>query len=157
VARPFQLTRVILTGVTLLAGHYLSAMESVPLKKGFLEASMDQARSENKHLYVAFLGEGWSLSSKRFKETNLNDPSFLELARQDLVYFPVEARRTPKLSPSETAVLQSWVIHFNIKSYPTLILLAPDGQELLRHGYREMSGPDYVQLLRSILPATTRN
>ncbi len=118
---------------------------------------MDQARSENKHLYVAFLGEGWSLSSKRFKETNLNDPSFLELARQDLVYFPVEARRTPKLSPSETAVLQSWVIHFDIKSYPTLILLAPDGQELLRHGYREMSGPDYVQLLRSILPATTRN
>lgn len=117
-----------------------------------LEAARQAALNEGKHLYVVFLGTGWSVSSQRFSETILESADFKEFARDHLVLLRVDARRKPKLSPEETAVLQSWVIHFDIKAYPTVILLAPDGQELLRHGYREVEARAYVDLLRAILP-----
>ena len=100
------------------------------------------------------MGVGWSVSCKKFKEHVLDSVEFTEFVDDHLVYFPVEARRKPKLSSEETAVLQSWVILFDVASYPTLILVAPDGQELLRHGYKDLTGEDYVQLLEEILPGT---
>jgi hypothetical protein len=106
-------------------------------------------------MFVAFLGEGWSVSSKKFKEAVLSAPAFIDFAKRNLIYFPVEARRKPRLTSEETAVLQSWVIHFDIKSYPTLILIAPDGQELLRHGYRDLAASEYIKLLQAILPESS--
>jgi hypothetical protein len=64
----------------------------------------------------------------------------------------VEARRKPPLSKKETEILHGLVARFNIMSYPTLILIAPDGQEVLRHGYKELEPEEYVRLLQSIIP-----
>jgi thioredoxin-related protein len=120
-----------------------------------LEEAVSEARKEGKYLYVAFLGEGWSLSCKRFKATILESSSFKQFSEENLVYLPVEARRKPKLTPGEVAVLQSWVIHFDVKAYPTLIIIAPDGEELLRHGYRDLTPEAYIELLNNILPDLT--
>ena len=120
-----------------------------------LEDAVSKAKEEGKHLYVAFLGEGWSLGCKRFKATILESSSFKQFSAEHLVYLPVEARRKPKLTPDEVAVLQSWVIHFDVKAYPTLILIAPDGEELLRHGYRDLTPEAYIDLLKNILPDLT--
>ena len=144
--------------LTLLLGPvaaYCASADDGPIHleaKAFEEA-VQRSRLEQKHLFVAFLGEGWSVSSKKFKEAVLSDPAFINFAERNLIYFPVEARRKPKLTSEETAVLQSWVIHFDIKSYPTLILIAPDGQELLRHAYRDLDASEYINLLDAILPA----
>jgi len=137
----------------IMLGLFWPAWSAAAIREGALEEARRQALEEGKYLYVAFLGEGWSVSCKRFQEHVLSDPAFEEFAAGHLVYFPVLARRKPPLSKEETAVLQSWVIHFDIKAYPTLILIAPDGQELLRHGYKDLDGPAYVDLLRSLLPA----
>lgn len=112
----------------------------------------EKAETEGRHLYVAFLGQGWSVASDRFHRVILESPEWKTLAAERLVYCPVLARRKPELTKDETAHLQAIVIHFDIKSYPTSILLAPDGTEILRHGYRDDSPVDYVQLLRAILP-----
>ena len=92
------------------------------------------------------------MKCKKFKEAVLKSRLFQDFAEEKLVYFPVEARRTPKLTSDETATLQSWVIHFDIKDYPTFILIAPDGEELLRHGYKDVDAVAYVQLLDAVLP-----
>lgn len=120
-----------------------------------LEEAVSRAKEEGKHLYVAFLGEGWSLGCKRFKSGILDSSHFKRFSSERLVYLPVEARRKPKLTPEEVAVLQSWVIHFDVKAYPTLILIAPDGEELLRHGYRDLGPEAYIDLLKNILPEQT--
>lgn len=143
--------------LTLLLGPVAACCASADVGPIHLEAKdfeevVTRSRTENKHLLVAFLGEGWSVSSKKFKEAVLSSPTFKDFAERHLIYFPIEARRKPKLTSEETAVLQSWVIHFDIKSYPTLILIAPDGQELLRHGYRDLDAVEYINLLKAILP-----
>lgn len=111
------------------------------------------AESSGKHLYVAFIGDGWSVSSGRFKDSILESPEFQSFAADRLIYCPVFARRVPGLDKAETARLQALVIHFDIKSYPTLLLIAPDGAEVLRHGYREEAPEAYLSLLRALLPA----
>ncbi|MEX0325775.1 MAG: thioredoxin family protein, partial [Puniceicoccaceae bacterium] len=123
-----------------------------PVLQKPLEAALEQAREESKPLYVAFLGEDWSLSCKRFRQNILSSEAFTAFAADEVLYYPVMARRKPPLTKEETAQLQALVIHFDIKSYPTFIILAPDGQELLRHGYKELSAGEYVALLRAVLP-----
>ena len=123
-----------------------------PLLEQSLDEAIGQARDEGKHVYIAFIGEDWSLSSKRFKESILDSTAFRAFTEKELVYFPVETRRKPPMTKEETAVLQALVIHFDVKSYPTIIILGPDGGEVLRHTFKDMEPPAYVALLETILP-----
>lgn len=116
------------------------------------EAAIEQARSENKLLLVTFLGPDWSVACRRLNERIFSQAAFLEWAAQHIVYYPVDARRKPKLSKDETATLQSLVIHFDIKTYPTVLLMDPDGAERLRHGYTDVELDAYLGALGALLP-----
>lgn len=115
-----------------------------------LEEVLVQAAQANLPVLVVFIGTDWSVACMRMQRRIFQDPAFQNFATDRLIYFPVNARRTPKLDNRETALLQSLVIHFSIKSYPTVILLDPDGKERLRHGYRDLSAEEYVEILSAL-------
>jgi thioredoxin-related protein len=117
-----------------------------------LEEVLNEAATQNRHLYIAFLGKEWSVACKRFKASILDSAEFQDFADTHLLYCPVAGGRMGSRAKEEAARLQSLVIHFNIMRYPTILLLSPDGSELLRHGYREDSAEAYVSLLKAILP-----
>lgn len=149
---PLRRIRYRICGLVVTFGLLVSPHLQGELIERTLEEALAEAQSESKLLYVAFLGEDWSLSSKRFMDNILSSPEFQAFAKEEIVYFPVMARRKPPLTKEETAQLQALVIHFDIKAYPTVIILAPDGQEMLRHPYKEISVTDYIDLLKAILP-----
>lgn len=138
--------------LTLLSGYPALDAEQVNLLEEPWSVATTKAMETGKHLFIAFLGDGWSVSSKRFSKAVLDSPQFKEFASERLVYCPVLARSHPKLGKRQMARLQSLVIHLDIKSYPTCILLAPDSSEILRHGYRGESAEEYVALLEALLP-----
>lgn len=127
------------------------------IKETALEEALAKSSSEGKHLLVAFLGTGWSMSSKRIQQNILEDPKFLEYAEKELVVLALEARRKPAMTKEETKIFHTWVTRFNVMTYPTLILLAPDEQEVFRHGYKELDAETYVDLLRNIIPPRKEN
>jgi thioredoxin-related protein len=129
-----------------------AATDDRPLVQQPWEAAIEQARSENKLLLVTFLGPDWSVACRRLNERIFSAPAFREWAAQHIVYFPVDARRKPKLNKEETATLQSLVIHFDIKTYPTVLLMDPDGVERLRHGYTDVELDAYLAALNALLP-----
>jgi hypothetical protein len=137
--------------VALLLSTLLNAA-TIDLLEEDWSVAVTEAQQSGKTLFVAFLGDGWSVSSKRFQEAVLDDPEFKAFASSRLVYCPVLARSHPKLGKTQTARLQSLVIHLDIKSYPTFILIAPDETEILRHGYRDETAKEYVALLEALLP-----
>lgn len=130
---------------------------ALPVKIDLLQADWDEvlqtAAAENKFLYLAFLGEDWSAAGKRFKQTVLETDAFRQFAEATLIYCGVAAKRPDRLEKSAAARLQALVIHFDIKSYPTLILVGPDGAEVIRHGFRDTTPEEYVGLLEALLPA----
>jgi thioredoxin-related protein len=117
-----------------------------------LEEAYQRAYSQDKLLLIAFLGDGWSVASEKFSTQTLESKEFCHFTRESIIYFPVIARKKPKLTKEETAILQSLVVYFDVKSYPQLILIGPDGNEILRHGYRDIKGESYVQLLKTLNP-----
>ena len=142
-----------LLAVLLLGGTaFLNADPAPPLTPSPLTEVMAEANRSRKPVLVAFLGPDWSLASRKFRGRVLQSEAFRRFAGPQILYWPVLARRQPKLKKQERARLQALVIHFDIKTYPTLLVLDPDGTERLRHGYREMSGEEYVRLLKALLP-----
>lgn len=142
-----------LAGIALLLASPLRG-DPFDLLQTDLATALEVAASSGQHLHLAFMGEGWSMASGRFQSEVLQSASFQEFAGAHLVEAQVFSRRNPKLTKAETARLQALVIHFDIQSWPTLILLGPDGTEILRHGYKDLSGEAYVALLRQLLGMT---
>lgn len=130
----------------------LFAQATAPLVPYPLETAYERARAEGKPLLVAFLGTGWSLASDKFRERVLESAEFEAFAAEALIWYPVHARRKPKLSKAETATLQSMVIHFDVMAYPVILFLGPDGTEWLRHGYLDTTAGEYVESLRALMP-----
>jgi len=116
-----------------------------------LEDLLKQAALEQKPVLIAFIGRGWSVASDRFEQRVLKDEAFVEFSRNHLLLGEIHGRAHPKLPKKIQARLQALVIHFDVKAYPTFILLAPDGTEVLRHGYRDITGEQYADLLRAVL------
>jgi len=118
-----------------------------------LQLVIEESAAEGKAVYIAFLGRGWSMASDGFEKTVLSHAAFLDFAASNLTLCEVPARVRPKLPKAAQARLQALVIHFDVKAYPTFLLLAPDGSEILRHGRRDIMAEEYVDLLRAILPS----
>lgn len=125
--------------------------EPINLLQENWETAVEKAAISAKPIIVAFIGEGWSMTSNRFYKEVLLSESFQDFASENLTLCNVLSRRKPKLTKDETAHLQALVIHFDIQSWPTIIVCNPDGSEILRHGYKDLSGAEYVALLRQIL------
>jgi hypothetical protein len=119
-----------------------------------LNEVLAKARDKGLYLHLSFLGSGWSMASDRFDEAVLESSEWKAFTDGRILIAEARARRKPKLTKEETAHLQALVIHFDIETYPTFILLAPDGREVLRHGYRDVSGASYVDLMEALLPGT---
>lgn len=139
-----------LAAIALLLASPLSA-ETVDLLQADLATALESAATSGRPLHIAFIGEGWSMASNRFQAKVLKSAAFEQFARDHLVEAVVISRRKPKLTKEETARLQALVIHFDIQSWPTLLVLAPDGSEMLRHGYKDLSGETYARLLADLL------
>jgi hypothetical protein len=138
-------------GALFMALAYPLAADPLDLLKTDLSMALGEAASTGRHLHIAFIGEGWSMTSNRFMETVLQSETFIAFAEAHLVQTEVRSRRKPKLTKAETARLQSLVIHFDIKSWPTVILIGPDGTEVLRHGYKDLSGEAYAATLQNLV------
>lgn len=144
--------RALRTIFTFISGLIaFGATAEVNLLESEWEAILGEAQKTNRFLYVAFLGKDWSVSCKRFNQNILESSTFKKFAEERLIVTSLNAQGG-KFPKKTAAKLQSLVIYFDIKSYPTILLIAPDGSETLRHGYREDTAQAYVDLLKAILP-----
>lgn len=138
--------------VLLLTAVLDAPAQQIDLLESSWENVIEVAAESKRHILVAFLGEDWSVASERFRSNIFESTAFREFADERLVFCPVDAHRMASRAKTRAAKLQSLVIHFEIKAYPTIILLAPTGEELLRHGFRDDSPERYTALLEAILP-----
>jgi thioredoxin-related protein len=148
-----HIRRLSFLGISLLTTTLTG--DPIDLLRNDWDSVLRESLSSGRHIYLAFTGEGWSVQSKRFKENVLQTPAFESFAKQHLVDGRAVSRRKPKLSKEEIAHLQALVIHFDIQSWPTFILCAPDGSEIIRHGYKDLNGQEYVLLLKTLLELDT--
>ena len=113
----------------------------------------NQARKENKVILLDFTGSDWCPPCKRLKAEVFDSPQFDEFAKKKLVLlevdFPNDKSKLSAATHAENARLKQ---RFRVNSFPTVILLDQNSQELGRMtGFGGTSPEAYIQRIEGYI------
>ncbi len=122
-----------------MAGQAFAAdstwLDSVP-------QAMDQAKRENKLLLLDFTGSDWCGWCKKLDADTFSKPEFTDYAGKNLVLvvvdFPAHKPQPAALKGANKALKEK----YDVKGYPTLVVLKPDGTVLWKQTGYLAGGPD---------------
>lgn len=107
-----------------------------------LDAAKAKALAENKLILVDFTGSDWCGWCIRMRSTILNTPAFQQYAADKFVLMEVDVpRNVNKIGAELHARNVALAKHYNITSYPSVLVLSPDGR--IQGGF--IGGRDTIQ------------
>lgn len=114
-------------------------------------AAQAAAKEKNVPILVDFSGSDWCGWCIRLDEEVFSQPEFKSYAADNLVLFMADFPRKKKLD--EATVKQNTELRdkFQVRGYPTVVLLDAGGNELARTGYQKGGAAAYVEHLKSLL------
>ncbi|MFN4173818.1 MAG: thioredoxin family protein, partial [Parachlamydiaceae bacterium] len=115
------------------------------------QSALSQAKSSGKPIVLFFTGSDWCGWCKKLEQEALNTPEFKQLAGDKFIFvlldFPMNKPSDPTLVEQNKQLQQ----RYNIKGYPTLIILDKDGQQIGSTGYRAGGARAYAEHLLKIV------
>ena len=133
----------------------LSALSAIAMPAGFIddmEAAKAQAAESGRYILADFSGSDWCGWCKRLDAEVFAKPEFLAGATNKFVLVMVD-------SPNDTSILSEnarkanpgLVKKYNVRGFPTVLILDSDGKVLDKTGYMR-GGPDaYLEMLGKML------
>lgn len=100
-----------------------------------VNVAMAKARAENKFTMLDFTGSDWCGWCKRLKAEVFDQPEFADFANVNFVMVEVDFPRYKTLPPLQQQMNQQLSELFQIKGYPTLIVLNSAGERVGAEGY----------------------
>jgi len=102
---------------------------------GDLESAKDRAKQENKFIMLYFSGSDWCSWCKKLNGEVFDHPDFADFARTNFVLVAVDFPRWRPIGHLQLQGNLALQKNFHVSSYPTVVVLTPDGQEIHRLGY----------------------
>ncbi len=122
-------------------------------------AALEQAKKENRTLFLCFTGSDWCPWSKKMQIEILSDPQFLEQIDKNLIFVKLDYPR--KRLQDEELKKQNHRLYekFHIKSLdvgmnrglPAVILLDPNGNKIGELGYQVGGGAPFAKQVADLL------
>lgn len=100
-------------------------------------SAVERAKKSNQHLLLAFLGNDWSMTSLKLDREVFDQPAFADNAKYDFLLCKLHFYQTEERSPEIFEQNRALAERFGIESFPTVVVLKPDGTEVGRLGYVE--------------------
>jgi thioredoxin-like negative regulator of GroEL len=132
--RIWILSLVVLTGCT-------EAAENLPGWTTDYEAAVNNSKRSQRPLLLDF-GATWCGPCKKLEATTFKDREVSAVIQNGYVAVKIDVDRNPELASK-----------YGVKSYPTIVLVAPDGREIARRSGYVDAGP----FLQWITPHRARN
>ncbi len=114
-----------------------------------LEAATEQAAEEDKYVFLYFAGSDWCGWCQRLKQEILDTRPFKEFSEENLVPVLIDFPREIEQSAEQEAYNRQLAERFGVQGFPTVYLLTPDEEIVLRSGYLEGGPANYVEHLRN--------
>ncbi|MCK4886131.1 MAG: thioredoxin family protein, partial [Planctomycetes bacterium] len=93
------------------------------------------AEKTGRHILINFTGSDWCIWCKRLKQEVFERGGFRKYARKKLVLVEIDFPRKKPLHKKAAAENNALAKKFDIRGYPSVIILNPDGQLVGRTGY----------------------
>jgi len=93
------------------------------------------AQKTGRHILINFTGSDWCIWCKRLKQEVFERGGFRKYARKKLVLVEIDFPRKKPLHKKAAAENNALAKKFDIRGYPSVIILNPDGQLVGRTGY----------------------
>ena len=132
---------VMLCGLTAQAGEW---------ETDFAKASA-AAKAGQKYMLLDFSGSDWCIWCIRLEKEVFSTKDFQQYAAKNLVCVLLDFPHAKTLSAELKQQNADLAEKYQIKGYPTVILLNPDGKLVGETGYQEGGGKKYVEHLQGII------
>ena len=117
---------------TELLGYQAASVGDAELAAKLYDSSLNKAKAEKKLVLLDFTGSDWCQPCMALRKNVLNSPEFKGYAQTNLVLveldFPIKKKQTEELKKANEELGSK----FKVEGYPTIILLEPDGTQLLK-------------------------
>lgn len=115
------------------------------------EQAVGQSKSTSKPILVFFTGSDWCGWCNRLEEEVFHTPEFASLSGDKFVFVRIDFPLYTPLSPELSAQNKQLKKRFDIRSFPTIVILDPQEQSIGTTGYRAGGGRQYASHLDKII------
>jgi thioredoxin-related protein len=109
-----------------------------------------QAKAEDKLLLLNFTGSDWCGWCRILRQEVFSQPEFEEYAKKNLVLMTVDFPRVKALSDEVRKQNQSLAQKFEIRGFPTIVILNGDGKLVGLLGYMPGGPSAFIHELKQI-------
>jgi protein disulfide-isomerase len=143
-----------LTKVALSAAAIILLSTSVFASSGWL-TNWTEAKTlstkENKPILIDFSGSDWCGWCIKLDKEVFSKPTFKEYANKNLILFLADfpqAKKQTKAVKKQNSMLAS---KYNVRGYPTVVLVDSKGKTILRTGYARGGPENYITNLKKAI------
>ncbi|HLP76404.1 MAG TPA: thioredoxin family protein [Candidatus Paceibacterota bacterium] len=109
-----------------------------------------RAKAENKMVLLDFTGSDWCPWCIKLDKEVFATPEFKSYAATNLVLVEVDFPRKKQLSPSQKTANQALQQRYDVKGYPTVIILNPTGAKVGELGYQKGGAAPFIARLEKL-------
>ena len=116
-----------------------------------LEKAKAKAKADNKYILIDFSGSDWCGWCVKLDKEVFSQKAFQKYAKDNLVLVLVDwPQRTPD-SKEVKAKSKPIMEKYGIQSFPTVLILSPDGKTLAKTGYQDGGPEAYVEHIKKLI------
>ncbi|MDF3057300.1 MAG: thioredoxin [Rariglobus sp.] len=111
------------------------------------DQALKQAAAEKKPLLIDFTGSDWCGWCIRLDKEVFSQPEFVSYAKENLVLLKLDFPRKKELPAEEKAQNSKLAKQYQIRGYPTIIVLDSKGQQIGQMGYQKGGAGPWIASL----------
>ncbi len=115
------------------------------------ELTLSQAKLANKPVLLTFSGSDWCIWCVRLEREVFSQLEFQNWAKENVVTFTADFPQKTALPEEVQKQNDELALRYRIDSFPTVLLLNPQGVEIARTGYRQGGAAAYIEHLKQLL------
>lgn len=116
-----------------------------------LAKAQEKAKAEKKMVLIDFTGSDWCPPCKSLHKNVLTSPEFAAFAKDNLILVEIDFPKSKEQSAELKKANGELQKKFEVKGYPTVIVLDGEGKELFKKvGYGGTPAKDYVEELAKL-------
>jgi len=122
----------------------------------FDKASVN-AQKSGLYMLLEFSGSDWCGWCKKINEEFFSSDVFGKFAKDNLICVSVDFPRQKKLSKELEEQNTGLAKQYEIRGYPTIIVLSPEGELVGKTGYSKIEAKTFVENLKKMIDEHRRN